>query len=152
MTEPQRPGRRDWAFETAAGRRIPPVHQGPQFSLERHRAHFHDLHKFFESQYEELDDKIDEIAEFIRSLGEKSPGSMAEFLKTTRLKEAGAESIKAHEMAGDLLADHESIVRQLRGDVERAGSEFHAADVADFLTGLVEDHQRITWMLRSITE
>jgi starvation-inducible DNA-binding protein len=42
--------------------------------------HFHDLHKFFESQYDALDGKIDDIAEFIRSLGEKSPGSLAEFL------------------------------------------------------------------------
>ena len=114
--------------------------------------HFHDLHKFFESQYEELDGKIDDIAEFIRSLGSKSPGSLAQFLAATRLKEVGSEPIKAHEMVKDLLADHETIIRQLRGDVALATDQFHAADVADFLTGLLEDHQKMAWMLRSCAE
>ena len=114
--------------------------------------HFHDLHKFFESQYEDLDEKIDEIAEWIRSLGDKSPGSLAQFLAATRLKEVGSEPAKAHEMVKDLLSDHETIIRQLRGDLAIAADQFHAADVADFLTGLVEDHEKMAWMLRSISE
>jgi starvation-inducible DNA-binding protein len=113
--------------------------------------HFNDLHKFFEAQYDELDGKIDEIAEFIRSLGGPAPGSLAEFLKTTRLKEAKG-SVTAAQMVKDLLADHEAIVRQLRLDITRSADEFKADDVADFLTGLAEDHQKMAWMLRSIAE
>lgn len=41
--------------------------------------HFNDLHKFFESQYEALDGKIDEIAEFVRYTGEKVPASLGAF-------------------------------------------------------------------------
>ncbi len=114
--------------------------------------HFNDLHKFFESQYDDLDEKIDEIAEFIRSLGERSPGSMAEFLKTARLKEAGAKKLSAEKMVADLLADHEAICTVLRKDISRAGDKYGADDVADFLTGLLEDHQKMAWMLRSIAE
>src|SRR5882724_13259566 len=50
-------------------------------------AHFHDLHLLFEKQYEQLDETIDEVAEFIRGLGGHAPGTLAEFLKTTRLSE-----------------------------------------------------------------
>jgi starvation-inducible DNA-binding protein len=114
--------------------------------------HFNDLHKFFQSQYEALDEKIDEIAEFIRALGEKSPGSLAQFLSATRLKEAGAEPISATTMIEDLLANHEFVIGQLRQDVDAAGNQFHAADVADFLTGLLEDHEKMAWMLRSSLE
>jgi starvation-inducible DNA-binding protein len=113
--------------------------------------HFNDLHKFFESQYDSIDEKIDEIAEFIRSLGGKSPGSLAEFVKSARLRESkGGES--ATQMVENLLADHEAVVRQLRGDIAKAGDKFKADDVADFLTGLAEDHQKMAWMLRSIAE
>jgi starvation-inducible DNA-binding protein len=112
--------------------------------------HFHDLHKFFESQYEALDESIDEIAEWIRSLGERSPGSLKEFLGTARLREASA--VKATAMIEDLLADHETVIRQLREDVKAAGDKFAAADVSDFLTGLLEEHEKMAWMLRAMTE
>jgi starvation-inducible DNA-binding protein len=114
--------------------------------------HFHDLHKFFESQYEELDDTIDEIAEWIRSLGERSPGSLAEFLKSARLKEAAPLKISATQMIEDLVGGHESIIVQLRKDIKAADEEYEAADVADFLTGLLEDHEKMAWMLRSTAE
>ena len=114
--------------------------------------HFNDLHKFFQSQYEALDEKIDEIAEFIRSLGEKSPGSLAQFLGSARIKEAGGEPIGATNMIQDLLANHEFLIVQLRQDIDAAGDQFHAADVADFLTGLLEDHEMMAWMLRSSLE
>lgn len=54
--------------------------------------HFNELHKFFEAQSNILDEKIDAVAEFIRALGEKSAGSLAQFLGATRLKEAAAGS------------------------------------------------------------
>jgi len=113
--------------------------------------HFNDLHKFFESQYGSLDEKIDAIAEFIRSLGAKSPGSLAEFLGATRLAEAGAPA-SSNDMIRNLLANHETVIVQLRKDIGVAGEQFHAADVADFLTGLLEDHQKMAWMLRSMLE
>jgi starvation-inducible DNA-binding protein len=111
--------------------------------------HFHDLHKFFESQYEDLDGKIDEIAEFIRSLGQASPGSLAEFVKMARLRESAGALMPGTEMLKDLLADHETMCRQLRQDLATAQEKFGAADVADFLTGLLEDHQKMAWMLRA---
>src|SRR6476620_7579227 len=49
---------------------------------------FHALQLFFESQYEELAERVDEIAERIRSLGSPAPGTLAEFIKLSRLKES----------------------------------------------------------------
>src|SRR5574341_262851 len=69
---------------------------GPQFS---------ELHKFFESQYEELDEIMDEVAERARALGGKAAGSMSEFLKLARLKEAAGGD--ARKMIAELLGDHE---------------------------------------------
>src|SRR6202008_842373 len=49
---------------------------------------FNDLHKFFEAQYEELDDIVDEVAERARALGVRAFGTLEEFREHTRLKEA----------------------------------------------------------------
>lgn len=113
---------------------------------------FHDLHKFFEAQYEALDDTIDEVAERIRAVGGVSPGSMAEMLELATLKEAKGETAKSQEMVGALLSDHEKLVTSLRDGVEAAQSKFNDAGTTDFLTGLMEEHEKMAWMLRSMLE
>jgi len=113
---------------------------------------FHDLHKFFEGQYEAIDEAIDEIAERIRSLGESSPGSMAEFLAAARLKEAAGKPLAADEMLSALLSDHESLAKSLRKDIDRCGDELKDVGTQDFLTGLLEQHEKQAWMLRSFLE
>jgi starvation-inducible DNA-binding protein len=51
-------------------------------------------------------------------------------------------------MLEDLLADHEALVRQLRADLE-AAVKYHDAGTSDFLTGLMEKHEKMAWMLRA---
>ncbi len=114
--------------------------------------HFNDLHKFFESQYEEIDEIIDEVAEVIRYYGVFSPGSLAEFLELARLKEAPGGKKEAKAMVADLLNDHETLSVNLRKAVDAAAEQFKAADVADLLTGWLEQHEKIAWMLRSYLE
>ncbi len=110
---------------------------------------FNDLHKFFEAQYEELNDFVDDVAERIRQLGTESPGTLAEFTKTARLKEHPGQHLDAEGMLSALLADHEEVIRNLRGDLETAMDKFSDAGTNDFLTGLMEKHEKMAWMLRA---
>lgn len=114
--------------------------------------HFHDLHKFFEAQYEQLDGIIDEVAERARSLGGRSLGTMAEFLKIARLKEYPREYPEAKKMAKALLDDHEELINLLREDLVACGDRYKDMGTSDFLTGLMEQHEKMAWMLRSILE
>ncbi len=113
---------------------------------------FNDLHKFFESQYEALDDIVDEVAERARSLGGRAAGTLAEFLQLARLKELPKQDRKAREMISDLLNDHEAIIRTLRVDLETAADRYHDIGTNDFLTGLMERHEKMAWMLRAFLE
>ncbi len=113
---------------------------------------FNDLHKFFEAQYEGLDDVVDEVAERARSLGGHALGTLAEFTRHTRLKERVGESPDARAMLADLLADHETLIRQLRADLEEAMDTHRDAGTSDFLTGLMEKHEKMAWMLRAFLE
>ncbi len=115
--------------------------EGPQF---------HDLHKFFEGQYEELDETLDAVAERIRSLGIYSPGSFKEFLGDARLKEDSGAQISAKEMIENLLADHQAMIRALRVDLEKAADGFGDVGTQDFFTGMMQAHEKTAWMLRSL--
>ena len=113
---------------------------------------FNDLHKFFEEQYEALNDAVDEVAERARTLGGRAAGTLAEFLEHARLKEHPGQYPEARKMIANLLADHEAIIRTLRVDLEACAQEYRDMGTSDFLTGLMERHEKMAWMLRSFLE
>ncbi len=113
---------------------------------------FNDLHKFFEAQYDEIDRIIDEVAERIRQLGANAPATLAEFSRHTRLVENPGEYPDARAMIENLRADHETTIRYLRSDLEAVGGKYSDMGTNDFLTGLMEIHEKMAWMLRSYLE
>ena len=113
---------------------------------------FHDLHKFLDAQYGELAEIVDDVAERARSLGGPALGTLAEFLKQTRLKEHPGQYPGAREMIANLRADHEALIRTLRVDLEACAERYHDIGTNDFLTGLMEKHEKMAWMLRACLE
>ncbi|ACU57818.1 Dps family protein [Chitinophaga pinensis] len=110
---------------------------------------FHSKHVFFEAQYEELDEIMDSVAERIRSIGHYSPATLKEYLSLTHLTE---KSRSANDGAGfirELLSDHESIIIHLRENVNRFANEWHDLGTSDYITGLMETHEKMAWMLRA---
>lgn len=110
--------------------------------------YFNDLHKFFEGQYEQLDEIIDSAAERVRHLGHFALGTMSSFLKAAHLLETSEEKLDAKGMLHNLLEDHETVVRLLREDIEKC-NDYKDAGTADYLTGLMEEHEKMAWMLRA---
>lgn len=113
---------------------------------------FNGLHKFFESQYDQIEEFIDDIAERIRSLGGQTPATMTEFLKLARIKEVPGEKPNARSMVMGLATDNESIIRSLRTDLVTCGEKHGDAVTNDFLTGLLESHEKMAWMLRAFID
>ena len=113
---------------------------------------FNDLHKFFEAQYEELNDIVDEVAERARTLGGQAWGTLAEFAQHARLKEHPGQSPAATTMLSNLLADHEAVIRTLRADLATVMDKYADAGTNDFLTGLMEQHEKMAWMLRAFLD
>lgn len=109
---------------------------------------FMELHKLFEVQYTLLEESIDEIAERINKLGAPVIGTLAEFLKNTSLKEAPGKYPLKEEMLKELLSDHETIIKGLRKHIDECTDKFKDAGTADFITGLMQQHETIAWTLR----
>ena len=66
-------------------------------------ADFYDKHKFFESQFEQLDDIIDSVAERIRSIGHYASATLKSFLSLTHLTEETRENNDSQVFLKDLL-------------------------------------------------
>jgi starvation-inducible DNA-binding protein len=113
---------------------------------------FNELHKFFEQQYEALNEMVDDVAERARSLGGKAYGTLAEFSQHTRLREQPGRQPAALTMVANLQADHEAMIRTLRADLETVMEKHNDAGTNDVLTGLMEKHEKMAWMLRSCNE
>lgn len=116
---------------------------GPQFRT---------LHQLWEEHYEALSANIDAYAERIRALGGYPLGTAEGFLKHATLREHPGDLPNASEMVSRLVVDHEQVIRNLRQYVNQSSTEFKDEGTADFLTGLMEQHEDMAWMLRSFIE
>ena len=109
---------------------------------------FNTLHTMFEEQYLELATAVDEIAERIRALDVKAPGSYAQFSELTSIKEeTGMPS--AEKMLAQLVKDHEAVARTAR-EVFPIAEKASDEPSADLLTQRMQIHEKTAWMLRSM--
>ncbi|MEH1946996.1 MAG: Dps family protein [Nostoc sp.] len=113
---------------------------------------FRSLHQLWEEHYQKLTLNIDALAERVRALGGYPVGTLEGFLKLATLKEHAGNVPTATGMVANLVDDHEQVIRNLRDHVDQSGEKFHDQGTADFLTGLLEQHEEIAWMLRSFIE
>lgn len=111
---------------------------------------FNSLHLMFETQYNELALAVDVIAERIRSLGAKAPGTYQAFARLTVIPE-DSEAPNAQQMIANLVAGQEAVVRTARSLFELVGSAQDEA-TADLLTQRIQLHEKTAWMLRSLLE
>src|SRR5882757_2013510 len=113
------------------------------------RPDFHSKHLFFESQYQELDDIIDSVAERIRSLGHYAPATLKSFLELTHFSEVLHNKNDGAGFITELLNDHESLIIHLRASINVFANELRDSGTSDYITGLMETHEKMAWMLRA---
>ena len=111
---------------------------------------FQTLHLMFETHYTELATAVDDIAERIRSLGEKAPGSYREFSALTAIEE-DSKTPSAKEMIANLVTSHETLIRTARAVFPLAEKADDEA-TADLMTQRIQLHEKTAWMLRSLLE
>jgi starvation-inducible DNA-binding protein len=113
---------------------------------------FMEFHLLFEGQYKKLEKAIDETAERIGKLGGKTIGTLKEFADLTVIKESPNEYPEQKDMLKELIADHETMIIQMRKDVDTSEEDNKDSGTADFLTKLMLDHETMAWKLRRYLE
>jgi len=112
---------------------------------------FNDLHLFFRVQYEALFQIVDDVAERARTVGAKAFGTTEEFRKHSRLKEFPGKVPEAQSMIENLFEDHQTVIRFLRKSISTCES-YADSGTANFMTDLMENHEKMAWMLRAFLE
>ena len=111
-------------------------------------AGFFELYILFDSQYEQLNDISDEIAERARMQGWIAICSLQEFIYHSRVEEQPG-------VVPDILrliADHEACIRFLREDAKKCTEEYEDEGTFELLVSVMRLHEKMAWMLRSYIE
>ncbi len=107
-----------------------------------------EFHKLYEAQYKLLAEAIDQIAERIRTIGHFAEGRLKELLKLATLDEPEAPTDQTQQIE-ILDADHETIIVKLRKLIKEFDEKHNDIGSSDFGTGLLKQHEKMAWMLRS---
>jgi starvation-inducible DNA-binding protein len=110
---------------------------------------FHPVHLYLESLYNEQQGIVDTVAEKIRITGHYVSASLKKYSELTHLTEKTKGKNDSQSIYAELLADHESIILFLREEIKPMAETWKDEGVSDYLTGLMEQHEKTAWMLRS---
>lgn len=103
------------------------------------------LHSKFESMYNDVAAKVDELAERILMLGAEPDNRFSEYLKTASLKEIAGVSC-ADEALHNVLDTYGYLIgeeRKLLAAASEAGDESTAAMMSDY----IKEQEKMVWML-----
>ncbi len=109
---------------------------------------FMEMHKFYESQFEQLDEIIDSVAERIRTIGHYAEARLKDYIKLSNLEEQESTN-KESEQLINLLRDHETIIQNLRKLITLFADTHKDLGTSDFVTGLMTEHEKMAWFIRS---
>lgn len=109
---------------------------------------FIELHKLFQSQYTNLAETIDSVAERINKFNGKKIGTTSEFTHLTRLKKSPDKYLSQKEMIKELLGDHEWVIKQFGKDIEECEDKNKDEDIMGFLTGVIQQHKTTALIFR----
>ena len=108
---------------------------------------FYQYHTFFQAIYEDAYSAVDPTAEYIRALGEYTPGSMERFLELSVIP--GQTKIpRARLMIEELLANSGQMIELLDRCFAEATQE-NKQDVANFIAERLSQTNKFAWQLRS---
>ncbi len=111
---------------------------------------FQTLHLMFETQYNELALAVDLVAERIRALGVYAPGTYAQYVQLSSIKEETTIP-NAQDMIRNLVQGQEAVIRTARSLLPLADKASDES-TADLLTQRLQLHEKTAWMLRSLIE
>lgn len=112
---------------------------------------FKSLHELFEEQYTALLKSVDDVAERIRALGAYAPMGPVAITEGTTIDVPDNTVPSANTMVQNLVTAHEAWLVTAKEAIDVADQVNDAAS-DDLLGALINEHEKMTWMLRASLE
>ena len=110
---------------------------------------FNSLHKFLEEQYQALLVTLDDVAERVRTKGSYPLGTVEQMSQYSSLDETNSKRMSAEQMINDLLKDHLTIQETIKEGLKDRKMLDEDPGTEDFLTGVLQKHEKTSWMLQA---
>ncbi len=110
--------------------------------------HFQSIHLMTEAQYTEAFNSVDQVAELIRTLGERAPGSFSEYAELTSIEDNQMIQFNAEQMIKELVASNKALLLTTEKAFEKAQEAGHEPSVG-LLSGELSRLEKNVWMLTS---
>ena len=106
---------------------------------------FFDLHAKFEELYTDARIKVDEIAERILTLRHRPMSNMSNYLRKSKVKEAGKVN-GDREMVKVILHNHQTLISCMRNVIE-AANQANDEGTIDMVGSFLSELEKKSWML-----
>ena len=119
-----------------------------QFHWNTEGAMFVSLHKLFGNIYEDANDAVDPLAEYIRALQVYAPTTLARMLELSVIEEQSKIPSEML-MVKELLDDGQKILELLVVAFDEA-TKANEQGIANFIADRMSSHGKYNWQLRSL--
>ena len=112
---------------------------------------FFTIHAKLEEYYNEVNEKIDEIAEHILSLEGEPLGTLKDYLNTTKITEAENKKVDSNLIINELIKDY-SILLQDAKNIKNLADTNSETKTSALMDDVIEDYTKKLWMLKQCAE
>jgi starvation-inducible DNA-binding protein len=109
---------------------------------------FPQYHEFFDTLYNDVNDTIDKIAEYIRILGHYTPGSLSRYTELSIIQDQ-TKIPRAELMFAESLQDSEKMIELVVSMFDEATNE-RQQGIANYMAELQDLYAKKAWFIRSI--
>ena len=104
------------------------------------------IHAKLEGYYDDINEQIDEIAEYILSIGGQPLGTMKDYMQITKIQEAENEKVKTEEVISCLIKDYEAILQEAK-QIKQESDANNDSQTSTMMDDYIEDYTKKLWML-----
>ncbi len=105
------------------------------------------LHSKLEEYYNEINKQIDEVAEFILSIGGEPLGTMKDYLNTTKITEAQNMKVKSDIVYTEIIKDFSHLL-ECTTKIKQEADEQGDTRTSTFVDEFIADYTKTLWMLK----
>ena len=104
------------------------------------------IHAKLEEYYDDINEQIDEIAEYILSIGGQPLGTMKDYMQITKIQEAENKKVKTEEVISCLIKDYEAILQEAK-QIKQESDANNDSQTSTMMDDYIEDYTKKLWML-----
>jgi len=108
---------------------------------------FFTVHAKLEEYYDEINMKIDEIAEHILSLEGQPLGTLKDYLNVTQIREAENVKVDSTIIFNELVKDYSTLLKESK-DIKNLADEKAESKTSALMDDIIEDYTKKLWMLK----